>query len=89
MTGELKMSLKSMTIVTAAALATIAGGASAASAHGHQGHHGHHFFNHHHHHGLRIIVGSGYSSCGYLYRRWSYTGSHYWKSRYLACKYGW
>jgi hypothetical protein len=86
MTGELKMSLKSMTIVTAAALATIAGGASAASAHGH---HGHHFFNHHHHHGLRIIVGSGYSGCGYLYRRWSYTGSHYWKRRYLACKYGW
>jgi hypothetical protein len=86
MTGELKMSLKSMTIVTAAALATIAGGASAASAHGH---HGHHFFNHHHHHGLRIIVGSGYSGCGYLYRRWSFTGSHYWKHRYLACKYGW
>ena len=83
------MSLKSMTIVTAAALATIAGGASAASAHGHHGHP--FFFNHHHHHGLRIIVGSGYgySGCGYLYERWRYTGSHYWKRRFLACKYGW
>ena len=79
------MSLKSMTIVTAAALATIAGGASAASAHGHHGHH----FKHRHHHGLRIILGGGYSGCGYLYRRWQYTGSHYWKRRYFACKYGW
>lgn len=80
------MSLKSMTIVTAATLAVIASGASTASA---GGHHGHHFFNHHHHHGLRIVLGSGYSGCGYLYDRWQYTGSHFWKRRFLACKYGW
>jgi hypothetical protein len=88
------MSTKSILFAAAvAAIAATAGGVTAASAHGHGGHGHmghmgqHHFF--HHGFGPRVIVGGGYSDCGYLYNRWAFTGSHYWKRRYLQCTYGW
>jgi hypothetical protein len=90
------MSAKSILLsAAAAAVVALAGGVTAASAHGHGGHghmgHGHmghhHFF--HHRFGPRVFVGGGYSDCGYLYNRWTLTGSYYWKRRYLQCRYGW
>lgn len=87
------MSTKSILFAAAAAIAALGGGITAASAHGGHGgpgglgHMGHHF--HHHGFGPRIIIGTGYSDCGYLYDRWMFTGSHYWKKRFFRCKYGW
>jgi hypothetical protein len=89
------MSKKSILFAAAAAVAALGGGITAASAHGHGGHGGHggpgHMGHHFGHHGFgpRIIVGTGYSDCGYLHDRWMFTGSHYWKKRFLSCKYGW
>jgi hypothetical protein len=85
------MSLKSILFAGAAGVAALAGGITAASAHGHggHGHMGHGHFFHHHGFGPRIIVGSAYSDCGHLYNRWTFTGSRYWKMRYLQCRYGW
>lgn len=57
----------------------------AANAHGH----GNHFFFNQHH-GLRIIGGGygyGYDSCGYLFNKWQYSGSYYWKRQFLLCNY--
>lgn len=82
------MSTRLFMMAAAAAFATLAGGIGAANAHGHGGH-GNHFFNHHH--GLRIIGGGygyGYEGCGYFFNRWQYSGSYYWKRRFLSCKYG-
>ena len=80
------MSTKSLMIAAAAAFATLAGGIGAANAHGH----GNHFYFNQHH-GLRIIGGGdgyGYDSCGYLFNKWQYSGSYYWKRQFLLCKYG-
>lgn len=90
------MSTKSLIIAAAVGLAAIAGGVGAASAKPMgknmglgigMGMGNHPFF---HHHGLRVIVGSGYAydDCGDLFGKWQWTGSLYWKGRYLACKYG-
>lgn len=50
---------------------------------------GHH---HHHHRGVHFyrspIIVTRVPDCSYAYARWQYTGSYYWKQRYLACK-GW
>ena len=27
-----------------------------------------------------------YDGCGYYYRKWRYTGSHYWRNRYYNCR---
>jgi hypothetical protein len=81
------MSKKSILFAAAAGVVTLAGGVTAASAHGHGGPHGHFF---HHGFGPRIIIGGyGYSDCGYLYSRWQYTGSRYWRHRYFQCRNGW
>ena len=93
------MSTKSLTIAAAVGLAALAGGVGAADAHqmgtgksmgmnkvmGTSMNH-HDFY--HHDHGLRIIVGSGYAGCSYLYDKWLYTGDYIWKAKFLACKYG-
>jgi hypothetical protein len=89
----LQMSTKSLMIAAAVGLATLAGGVGAASAHqmgmgksmGMSMMH-HDFFRHDH--GLRIIVGTGYSDCSYLYDKWLYTGDYFWKGKYFQCKYG-
>jgi hypothetical protein len=96
------MSTKSLIIAAAVGLAALAGGVGAADAHqmgmnksmgmnkvmGMSMNH-HDFYRHDH--GLRIIVGSGYSDCSYLYDKWLYTGDYYWKGRFYECKYsrGW
>ena len=96
------MSTKSLIIAAAVGLAALAGGVGAANAKnmgmgksmgmskgiGMSMDH-HNFYRHDH--GLRIIVGSGYSDCSYLYDKWLYTGDYYWKGRYYECKYsrGW
>ncbi len=43
-------------------------------------------FHHHHRPLIRLSIGGG--GCGYLYDRWMYTGSFYWKSQFYQCK-GW
>jgi hypothetical protein len=87
------MSKKSILFAAAAGLVTLAGGVTAASAHGHGGggHGGGHHNFFHHGFGPRIFVGGGYgySDCEYLYSRWQYTGSRYWRHRYFQCRNGW
>ena len=96
------MSTKSLIIAAAVGLAALAGGVGAADAHqmGMNKSMGMNkimstSMNHHdfyrHDHGFRIIVGSGYSDCSYLYDKWLYTGDYYWKGRFYECKYsrGW
>lgn len=60
-------------------------------------------FKKHHHHGFRVVIGAplvyggygygyrayGHRSCGWLYRKATYTGSHYWWKRFHQCRYGW
>lgn len=53
-----------------------------------------------HRHGITIHLGDGYghghgyrpyygSRCGWLYRKWQYTGNYKWFHRWEKCKYGW
>jgi hypothetical protein len=86
------MSTKSLMIAAAVSFATLAGGVGAANAH--QMGMGMSMVHHdifRHDHGLRIIVGTGYSDCSYLYDKWLYTGDYFWKGKFYECKYsrGW
>lgn len=85
------MSKMSYTFAALATAVMLAAGSSGAMAHGK------HFsgpglglkFNSYHYHHrplIRLSIGGG--GCGYLYDRWMYTGSFYWKSQYYQCK-GW
>jgi hypothetical protein len=51
--------------------------------HGHGGHR-RHGWHRRHHFRPRFYVGHG---CGFFWRRWKYTGQHYWLKHYKACKY--
>lgn len=96
------MSTKNLVATAAIALAALVGGFGVAEAHGmgngmgksmgmnmgkgmNSGMDHHDFFRHH---GVPIIVGTSYSDCGYLFDKWQLTGSLYWKSQFLECKYG-
>jgi hypothetical protein len=35
--------------------------------------------------GIYLNLGDNNSGCGYSYRKWKYTGSRYWRSRYYDC----
>lgn len=98
------MSTKSLIIAAAVGLAALAGGVGAADAKNMGMSMGKsmgmnkgigmsmdHLNFYRHDHGLRIIVGSGYSDCSYLYDKWQWTGDYIWKAKYLACRYstGW
>lgn len=89
------MSKKSITFAAAAATLMLAAGSGGAMAGGkHFRHHGlglqfNSFNSIQHRHRrpiLRLTLGAG--GCGYLYDRWMYTGSFYWKSQFYQCK-GW
>jgi hypothetical protein len=97
------MSTKSLMIAAAVGLATLAAGVGAADAHSmgnsmgmsmnkgmnsgmNSGTSHRDFFRHDH--GLRIIVGSSYPDCSYLFDKWQLTGDFFWKKRFLQCKYG-
>lgn len=75
------MSTTFKAVALAAAGFAMLGGVGAAEAHGIYKQHGPR---------LRIVIGGGgYGyGCGYLYDRWQFTGSRYWKREYFACLYG-
>ena len=35
--------------------------------------------------GIYLNLGTPSSGCGYAYRKWQYSGSRYWRSRYYNC----
>lgn len=74
--------VKKVVLGAAVGIVTVIGLVAPASAH--RRHHHHHHFRHWH---APAYVTYGHDGCGYLYRKWKYTGSSYWKHKYFACIY--
>jgi hypothetical protein len=68
---------------TAASAALIRVGCRHGRGNRHRGHRRHRWHGRHHFR-PRFYVGHG---CGFYWRKWQYTGRHYWLKRYKACKY--
>ena len=96
------MSTRNLVAAIAMGFAALAGGFGAAEAHGmgnsmhmsgmnggmnkgmNSGMPHHDYFRHRE----LFIVGTSHPDCGHLYDEWQLTGSLYWKSKFLECKYG-
>lgn len=73
---------KKMVLGAAVGLAGVVAMLAPAAAHGRHHRHHHHHFRHWH---APVFITESYGSCHYLYRKWRYTGSRYWKFRYFDC----